>query len=230
MIDSLRQIHAGKTIAVLGSGPSLSMFQGKEDVSIAVNGAADIKIPYDYFMCEDIRSPERPWFYSSKKCGATRIICAYLSPDDEVLYPDKDVRKQMFQERKYVWNQRGTMGYAYYLPTLPPKSPHRWFMPHPLTPDRMFFPPDYPTSLALVCGGSIACTAIQMAFVMGASRISLYGCSMDNESGDNYFIKSHGKIGEQPEGNLRNFRIILKFLSSMVRIDIYGKSKLLENL
>lgn len=187
--------HLGQSIAILGSGPSLEKYQG-HSIAIAVNGAAFSEFPYSYFMCGDLASPDQSWFYQSNKYSAKRLIASFIAPYDETLYPDSTIRTQLqnqlsplFEEAK----QKKSMMFVYpYTPSHIPQSPHSWFCyesdceinPN-LNLDRIL------RTGRVIAGATIAGVALQTAWLMGASEIWIYGCSMDNESGDNYFGNHH---------------------------------------
>jgi len=98
MISQYKDLHAGSKIAVLGSSPTLNLFNGNdEEISIAANGAAHIVKDSTYFICYSKNSPQRDWFYLSNP-SVTRIIAAYLAPFDQNSYPEELVRKKMQSE------------------------------------------------------------------------------------------------------------------------------------
>lgn len=67
-----------------------------------------------------------------------------------------------------------------------------------------------------------------MAVYMGATKINIYGCSMNNESGSNYFF-NHGKIGNTHNYQILNFFNIIRHLrKNGIIIKIICESKLNE--
>ena len=66
MLREFRERYKGSTIAILGSGPSISLFNEKEDLAIAVNGAALMEKKYQIFLAGDVHSPQRDWWLASE--------------------------------------------------------------------------------------------------------------------------------------------------------------------
>jgi len=62
MINKLRDMYLGKSIAVLGSAPSIKLFQRLEDIIIGVNGAGKLLQKSDYFLSADQAAHKRSWF------------------------------------------------------------------------------------------------------------------------------------------------------------------------
>lgn len=156
---------------MLGSGTSLALWRGKEDVAIAVNGAANVKLPYQYFMCGDGRSPQRDWFRASEG-RATRLIAAFLTPYDPILYPSGTSR--LILKACLKFSER----YAF-TPPLRPRSQHAWFRyePRPIAAHDDLILTREPRPL--LHGATISGVALQVALVMGAAEIALYGCDLD---------------------------------------------------
>ncbi len=122
--------HQGEVIAVLGSGPSLTRYRGGL-TSIAVNGAALYDVPYSYFMCGDIMSPRREWFYASERFKATRIVASFVSVEDEILFPSETIRSDLRRQirlNKKALQLTGSIDFLYpFAPKHAPKSGHAWF-------------------------------------------------------------------------------------------------------
>jgi hypothetical protein len=64
--------HEGKSIALVGSGPTALLYSGVEDVSMAINGAIQADRAFDYHIMFDVSLHKKSWFYHDNK--AKRII------------------------------------------------------------------------------------------------------------------------------------------------------------
>lgn len=199
MLATFRATHAGLPIAVLGSGPSLASFRGREPIAIAVNGAATSDVPYQYFVCGDAASPSHEWFYASQRHRARRLIASFLTPYDAILFPRRRDRWRLRLARlpySRAARRQGELDPLYaYTPRLAPAPGHGWFRYA-----RRYFPvmeSEYHARARhdrLMHGASIAGVAVQLALAMGAAAIHVYGCSMDNDAGGNYYRPgSHGR-------------------------------------
>jgi uncharacterized Rossmann fold enzyme len=172
MIKSLHNIHKGATIAIVGSGPTAVEFiKSKCDISIGVNGAAKLGKKFDYFICGDVRSSTYDWF--SIDCSKIRVIAKLTAAPDKILYPD--VLFPTITRAAVVTAKQNNI-------VLPlPIEPHltfmyKWYKSDRLKPDMNY----------LMFGGTISCCAVQLAYVMGATKIVLYGCGF-NSIGKHYF-------------------------------------------
>lgn len=215
MLAAYLGAHRGETIAVLGSGPSLASFAGREPIAIAVNGAAACDVPYRYFTCGDIEAPQREWFYGSRRHRARRIVASFLAPSDEVLFPSALTRARLRLARLPRMVQarlQSSLDPLYdYRPSVSPASGHGWFR---------YYEREFPTSEEelraclgaerLAHGASIAGVAVQLALLMGAGAIQLYGCSMDNDAGDNYHLP--GSSGRTTPLQRENFQRLLSWV------------------
>lgn len=187
MLQTFRRIHLGKDFAVLGSGPSLKKYTGNESVSIAVNGAALTSVSYDYFLCGDVGSPLRRWFRASEEFKAVRILSSFIAPLDPFLYPDKSERKQLQEGlRPFTTKARSESNYAplyAYAPKIAPKEPHAWFQyVQEEFGDALEKVKFFQDESLMLHGATISGVAIQVAALMGAKTIHLYGCSPYDET------------------------------------------------
>jgi len=213
VIDRYRNRHAGQPIAVLGSGPTLDLFTGTEPVAIAVNGAAACAVPYQYFVCGDIQSPRRSWFYASRRHDARRIVASFLAPLDKVLYPSAGLRVRLRLDLAWRAGRRRSLVSLYdYVPFAEPAAEHGWF--HYAVPDFPHTAEDFGRLLAagrLLHGATISGVAMQIALLMGASAIHLYGCSMDNDAGNNYCLPgSKGRTTPLQRSNLASLIALIR--------------------
>jgi len=213
-------------MAVLGSGPTLGAFAGREPVAIAVNGAAACDVPYQYFICGDLASPQREWFYASRRHRARRFVASFLAPSDAVLFPSALLRWRLRCERLprsvRARARRSPAPLYDYRPSAAPTPGHGWFQYC-----RDEFPTDeqelhrHLRAERLVHGASIAGVAVQLAYLMGAAEIHLYGCAMDNDQGDNYFRP--GSRGQTTPLQRANFSQLLAWIAAAgVRLVPHG--------
>lgn len=233
-MNELRGAHRGTRIAVLGSGPTLAMYAGQVDLAIAVNGAAHCEAPYQYFTCGDVNSPMQSWFYASRKHSARRIIASFLAPMDTILYPDIGAREAMLSDLASVTSttaESTSLPPYEYIPSVAPSDGHRWFQ-------YAFRRNAFAEELVLegvrtgrlLPGATIAGVALQMAAIMGASEVHLFGCSMDNDCGDNYLHRGMSS-GSTKETQRVNFAAAIRAIRTIgVEVEIHGESRLNERL
>ena len=174
MIRQLYDIHRGRTIAVVASGPTATAFDPQDsDYAIGVNGAAMLAhrgIRLDYFLCGSQHSPSRPWF--TVDCARTRIICVRFALHDHYLYPDAlypALARQSYPDDDIN---------AIILP--PPAPPHLTYR-YTREPTAAFLTGARPFD-TVVIGGTIASVAVQLAYLMGATCVKLYGCSFNTQT------------------------------------------------
>ncbi len=215
MLLTYRGVHAGREIAVLGSGPSLELFAGQQPIAIAVNGAAMCAVQYQYFVCGDPAAPRRAWFYSSRRYAAARLVASFVAPRDAELFPHPAtrlwLRLQRYPRSLAARRQASMLPLYDYLPRATPVAGHAWFQytrrAFPAAPRACFETLDEGRVLH---GASIAGVAVQIAFIFGASAIHLYGCDMDNDAGDNYFRP--GSQGQTTPLQRRNFTTLTTWI------------------
>ena len=233
-IEDIRGIHAEKDIAVVGSSPTVSLFKGIEDVSIAVNGAAHLFPSTDYFMCMDGRSPRRDWFYAS---GGARIVVSFVAPFDKIIYPDEGVRQRLQKnladhfglsyqgEDMLIDGIEKDFGKGYnFLPNVAPTNPHVLFN---VESDFNLINRD---QTKFVRGASVSGAALQAAFLMGARRIHLYGCSFDNNNGSNYcYTPRNGEDGTTQPYHADGMNTLISRVQRFgVDVYVHGPSNLTE--
>jgi hypothetical protein len=217
MTAALRNQARNMRLAILGSGPSLSLFRGGYDRTIAVNGASLSDCKYDYFMCGDFQSPTREWFLSSQRIGATRVVANFLAPFDPVVIPDVDDR--LLMQRSSLFRKRFGMRprfslkrfrkrrdeYYNFDPIVAPFPPHHYFYYNPESnagdarPVTSEFEGEVPR---YYFGATIAGVALQLASYMGAAEIHLYGVDLNNFDGKTYYDPA-GNTGRTTESHVR---------------------------
>lgn len=216
MLATYRDAHAGCAVAVLGSGPTLARFTGQQPVAIAVNGAATHGVPYQYFVCGDPASPWREWFYGSRRHQARRLVASFVAPRDALLYPRRQTRARLRLQRlprSLAARLQGSMAPLYdYAPGARPVPGHGWFQyvahEFPAHPDALR---DGLQQGRVLHGATIAGVAVQIAVVMGAAAIHLYGCAMDNDAGGHYHRP--GSVGRTTPRQRANFAALLGWVA-----------------
>lgn len=236
-VESIRKKHAGKDIAVVASGPSSVSFSGREDVSIAVNGAAELFPATDYFVCMDGRSPRRAWFNTP---SGARILSSYVIPFSAAAYPDARARHHV-QEELAAWLNKPFMGEEELLDVLiETYDPRLWSFTPSLEPacPHVYFNVGEDFSLVsrdqelIIHGASVSGAALQIAFLMGARNIHLYGCSFDNDGGARYCYhpkeSEHGKTEPYHVPNMDRLIGIVGRLG--VDVYVHGPSRLTRGI
>jgi hypothetical protein len=216
-------------MAILGSGPSLRLYHAEEPYAIAVNGAALSEQPYHLFMCGDLRSPRRPWFYESCKHGAHRLVSSFVAPQDKVLYPDRRVRRRLrirLGFSKFWGLCRRSFRHVYdFAPSARPARGHGWFQYSAENVKAGLA--DFDAKLEtgrMMHGATIAGVALQAAVCLGARTIRIYGVSMDNDVGGNYFRKDL-QGGRSTELQRELFRLLLAKVRELgVEVDLIGST------
>ena len=223
-LDAFRARHRGASVAVLGSSPTIGLYRGQEDVTIGVNGSAIALRDghrMDYFMCGDRESPARRWFLASERFGAIRFVSSHVLPFDPLVIPGAKERQKLQGQLK-AFVGAGNRDWRFRLKSYPIRTKHSFFeYKHPWEQrvshrQRMF-----------AKGGTISGMAVQMALVMGASSIHLYGCSFEPVDGVHYGYDSAGELGQikfwQPIG--MDF-ILSQVLRLGVRVFAHGPTSL----
>ena len=214
-INKFREIHLDKTIAVLGSSPTINLYQGNEDVSIAVNGSVmcdsvrNIGRKIDYFMCGDRYSPDRQWFRESMEICDTRIIPTFIAPFDPIVLPDKSERSflKRILEKDAGYERNGNISFSPEFNNI--QEPHGIFEYADLWEQEIG-----PNQRKLCRGGTISGVAAQMAMIMGAKEIHLYGCSF-GKPGSN--LNHYGYDNKGEPGGITNFHPVrMDYILSMI--------------
>lgn len=164
MIQKFKDIHEGKTIAILGSSESLALYKGEEDIAIALNGGVMTDYKVDYFMSYDRRCKNHEYY--TAKPEIPRIIGATLAVQDKLLYDE--IRNVSYRSDPWLDNN-------------PPKAPHTFFYY-----EWYKSPPIFTKEKNILSHkGSIAHPAFELAWMMGANKIHIYGVEM----GEGQYLK-----------------------------------------
>lgn len=148
MIRKLRSAHYGKSIAVIGSGPTAKKYSGKEQVAIGLNKAITLNRRFDYFMAFDTTLAANDWFPLT--LDYPRILGFELS--QMLAHREQDCIFRYTDKRKI------------------PELPYDF------------------TELTNL--GNIAIPAVELALLMGAHRLVLYGIDLNQRV---YFDGERGK-------------------------------------
>jgi hypothetical protein len=208
MIQSLLDVHQGETVSIVGSGPSADLYQGGSGVSIGVNGAARLHQHFSYFLYGDRYAYKRDWFRTD--CSDVRVAARIVATMDELIYPKADVRMSVTAD-----NQMMVRG----IPD--PEPPHKIFNYMRYRPQRL-----KRTQSSLLFGGTIACCALQLAWIMGASKVIVYGCNFQHSRNSHYFYRSNftGTVTQSQRDTMQEIINILR--NRGLEIHIIGESRL----
>lgn len=205
MIQKLIDAYIGKSFAVLGSAPSVSRFKRLEDIVIGVNGAGKLLQPGDFFLSGDERSYARSWFLDL----SPHIHCVIRTPAavfSDRFYPVSSVSSSLMKSYQKIMEDhpeefREVQGFK--LPAdIHSTLLNNYFlsMPEPSPGDYLIRTVGNSEEVSkgqkLNVGGTSSCMALQLAYIMGAREIHLYGIEFSNEvgpsapySGDKYFYQ-----------------------------------------
>ncbi len=193
-INDFREIHKGKSFAVLGSSPTINLYRGEQDVSIAVNGSVmcDAVERADYFMAGDKDSAKRGWFEKSMDFADSRIIATFIAPFDHLVLSDEEERSELqrlLEDDKV--HQREPGGNIKFSPNFRNLvRPHGIFEYADIWEEEIC-----PDQQKLCRGGTISGVACQMALIMGASEVHLYGCSFGTPEQGHYGYNNKNEPG-----------------------------------
>ena len=82
----------------------------------------------------------------------------------------------------------------------------------------------------LMFGGTISCCAVQLAYIMGAKEIELYGCNFHHSRRSHYFYSAgQGQIGRVRSSQRETMDKLLKEVRAKgVKVSIFGPTRLTE--
>ena len=216
MLDRLRRKCSGDTISIVASGTSAGLFKDGDNVSIGVNGAALLGCKFDYFLCGDKNSHKKDWF--AVECSHVRVVSRQVASMDRILYPDKQ-----FPRLRRITVAQHDQNKVKHIPN--PVSPHltfkyKWYVGNRLD-EKMNF---------LMFGGTISCCAVQLAYIMGAKAIELYGCNFHHGRRSHYFYNAErGQIGRvRPSQRETMDKLLKEIMDRGVKVSIFGPSRLTQ--
>jgi hypothetical protein len=224
MLERLVMRHPAATIAVVGSAPTATRFDpALADVAIGVNGAALLGHRFDYYLCADQAAPSRDWF--AARCAPCRVIARSIASCDRQLYPDDFGPLIPARVAADFWGQD-----AIELPE--PRPPHCIYTMLPLNEsglERL----SRRRAGGLMVEATISGQAVQLAWLMGAARVRLFGCrfsvATSGGPGHYFYPASRDETGLVRERQRVTMDRYLAFLRRRgVFVVIHGDSTLTE--
>jgi len=186
------------------------------DVTIAVNGSAFLGHKFDYFLCGDKNAHTKDWF--DVDCSYVRVIAKIVASMDKILYP-----AERFPDLERLAVPQHEQHRVKSLPD--PVPPHitfryRWYVEGRMTRDL-----DY-----LMFSGTISCCAVQLAYIMGAKAVELYGCNFHHGKRSHYFYDaSVGQVGRVRPSQREIMDKLLKEVRGLgMKVTIFGPTRLTE--
>lgn len=251
MLDKIRGGYAGAVFAVLGSGPSIvDTFDNDsrlEDVVIGVNGAGKLLKPNDYFLSGDQTAHTRSWFRELSN-GVRCILAATAAIYSPFFYPDDSLRHRLIgtyegymdeHPEAVVWktgqNLRCVLPGDDYIDTFFYQMPD-CVEPHIIMKNLTTGEQISRDQRKINYGGTSACMALQIAHVMGAIEVHLYGVEFSNYavnySGSNYFYEAReGEKGMTTESMLTYMDgVIEKVIKQGTLVVSHGPTRLKNSL
>lgn len=215
LLQELIGKHQKLTIGVLGSGPTLNNFKDDInelcDIVIACNGSVNVLDPkkhyIDYFMYYDGASFSRDWFKKSNDF--------FQSPKQNSKIPF------LFKKNRTIRLESEVEEYKY------DEDIKRYYYDAIEIPSNIDFKIKFGGKLVYnFC--TVSGIAMQVAYHMGASRINLFGCSFDNDSGQNYaYIPQRLDIGQTSNYQRKAMdKIITKIRAKRIEVVSYGRTRL----
>ena len=210
MLKTLKDKYHGKSIAVLGSAPSVTLFNKKQDITIGVNGAGQLLVPGDLFISMDEVANTRSWFKELPK-DIQSILRPHAAIYSSRFYPDKKLRERFIRGYQRLIDLYPDIAFdkQVYRIALPisakpnakviddlfsEKSLREPVKPHLIFRTIVNNEPISRDQSQVNYGGTSACVALQVAHVTGAKEVHLYGVEFSNPttghySGNRYFYK-----------------------------------------
>jgi len=216
MLDRLRKKHSGDIVSVAASGPSADLFKKGADITIGVNGAAFLDHKFDYFLCGDKNSYTKDWF--TVECSYVRVIARLVASMDIILYPEKK-----FPNLERLAVPQHEQRKVRHVPEPIPQHliySYKWYAEGRLAEDMDF----------LMFGGTISCCAVQLAYIMGAKEVELYGCDFHHSRRSHYFYNAGpGQVGRVRPSQCEVMDKLLKEVRDRgVRVSMFGPSRLTQ--
>jgi hypothetical protein len=178
MLDQIRDKHKDKTICILGSGETAPLYANTCDVCIAVNGALSLKKEIDYFVAFDHRVIHKAYFDS--KPEVTRLLGVNIATLSRVAYPDSLKVPRVIQ-----------CGLTVTKDPVPARPPHlAWTFTRPATVEELDI-----DSAHMYSADNVVIPAFQLAYLMGAREIHLYGIGLHKH----YYFDGHIESAHEKE-------------------------------
>ncbi len=254
MLAKLIDINPGSIIAVLGSAPSAVQYRDiGYDATIAVNGASQLLCRANgskYFLSGDARASRQSW-YSAIPEGTVHVLRPMAAVYSPAFVQDPSRRAKLVRlwedyldchprEVRVIANRTVREGarevplrdleydnpfYDTLLKNIPPCGPHVAFnvnLPQPITKCMQ----------KLRRGPTSAGCALQVAYLMGASTIHMYGVEMTNQGvpyavANYFYVPQRGEMGVTTAEQLGSIESVIRDLSALgVRISHIGYTRI----
>ncbi len=188
-LERMRGLHQGKSFAVIGSGPSALMYAGHEDVGIGVNAAAQLLKGGGYFVSM-YKAIQFRSFFEQIPLDLNWVLRPHSAIYSKAFYSD-DVRNQLIQVNcdymeKHPEQTQVVNGFRYvskeyeYMPEFVDSMPgHEKHLLVRHVQDDIEISRFQPV---LTQQGTSSSTAIQLAFILGAAEIHLYGVEFSHDA------------------------------------------------
>lgn len=256
VLSKIRCLYPLSQIAIVASAPSALRYEDKGyQATIAVNGGGQLLTRTKgkrYFFSADLLAPFQAW-YSKIPEDAIQILRTLSAVFSPVIYSEESQRilaVRYVEEYIYLRGldnlfhhpdklETGSKLLSEWFRNLPSAHPlHREVSKHfPIANEHIVFATDpnaeiNPSMLELRSGATSSGGALQIAFLMGASEIHLYGVEFTNEGkpyqADNYFYSDgSGWGGHTDDGQRLAMEILIESVQAHgVRVFHHGPTKL----
>lgn len=256
VLSKIRCLYPLSQIAIVASAPSALRYEDKGyQATIAVNGGGQLLTRTKgkrYFFSADLLAPFQAW-YSKTPEDAIQILRTLAAVFSPVIYSEESQRMlavRYVEEYLYLSGldnlfcrpdklETGSKPLSEWFRNLPSAHPlHREVSRlFPVANEHIVFATDpnaeiNPFMLELRSGATSSGGALQIAYLMGASEIHLYGVEFTNEGkpyhADNYFYSDgSGWGGHTDDGQRLAMEILLESIQAHgVRVFHHGPTKL----
>jgi hypothetical protein len=165
MLETLRNKYQGSVVAILGGGFTILNYTGKEDICIAMNNAIQLDAKIDYFTAFDCKIPTLDYFLYKPKI--TRLLGGNIAGQCPYTFPKlEDSKRKIVKVREL--DEKNCLVIKE-KPNLPNDF---WLYKTRETPMLS------PNMKSLSVCGTILAPALELAFIMGAKEIHIYGCGL----------------------------------------------------
>jgi hypothetical protein len=248
MLQEMRELYNGKSFAVLGSAPSLRLYSGNQDIAIGVNGAGKILTEQDIFLSMYKGTHFSSWFKELAR-GIRCILRPHSAMYSKRFFPSDDFRLKMIEKNERFMDSHPNQVrheeleselVRYVSKEYEPRKDFLKDFPSPAEPHFVIREIDTSSPVTkditkINPAGTSSCTAMQIAYLMGASEIHLYGIEFSNDvpdpndfNGDNYFTTpKKGETGRTlPKHREDMDAMILEIISQGIPIISHGPTRL----
>lgn len=235
MIERLKNTKKDQVIAIAASGPSVMEYDIHEhDYLIGVKMAGKLLKKGDLFLSADEKTHTRSWF---KKLDPSlnKVMRAESAIYLEEFYPNIKIRNLLCNEYEALRDRMPNTiielkdGYKKvypghnpylddFLENLPPCDTNHFMINRMVQGE-----PIGNNQKILNWGGTSSCVALQLAIIMGAREVHLYGVEFSNDKGNNYFNKlDKNEAGYTTEGQKIFMDNIVYYTAKKLGIKVYS--------